>query len=139
MSLQCINGVHVYFKLFFLQTIALSYLTGVISSYHEAWAVLIAMSICAMVCLGVTLFAAFAPIDFTKCTAFLWFFGLAFFLFGLACMITWAIAGPNKVSNNHENHFICFNYITVCAIDENLYDICYRKIETKFSINIYIF
>ncbi|CAB1457524.1 unnamed protein product [Pleuronectes platessa] len=48
-------------------TLALSYMSGSISSYYETKAVLLAMGITALVCIAVTIFCFQTKVDFTSC------------------------------------------------------------------------
>ncbi|XP_077473444.1 protein lifeguard 3 [Stigmatopora argus] len=52
-------------------TVALSYMSGTISSYYETKAVLLAMGITAVVCVTVTVFCFQTKVDFTSCGGFL--------------------------------------------------------------------
>ncbi|XP_034429658.1 protein lifeguard 3-like [Hippoglossus hippoglossus] len=48
-------------------TLALSYMSGTISSYYETKAVFLAMGITALVCIAVTIFCFQTKVDFTSC------------------------------------------------------------------------
>ncbi|XP_019737972.1 protein lifeguard 3 isoform X1 [Hippocampus comes] len=52
-------------------TVALSYMSGTISSYYETKAVFLAMGITALVCVTVTVFCFQTKVDFTSCGGFL--------------------------------------------------------------------
>ncbi|XP_057707841.1 protein lifeguard 3-like [Corythoichthys intestinalis] len=52
-------------------TVALSYMSGTISSYYETKAVFLAMGITAVVCITVTVFCFQTKVDFTSCGGFL--------------------------------------------------------------------
>ncbi|XP_077435720.1 protein lifeguard 3 [Vanacampus margaritifer] len=52
-------------------TVALSYVSGTISSYYETKAVFLAMGITALVCVTVTVFCFQTKVDFTSCGGFL--------------------------------------------------------------------
>ncbi|XP_077392157.1 protein lifeguard 3-like [Festucalex cinctus] len=52
-------------------TVALSYMSGTISSYYETKAVFLAMGITALVCATVTVFCFQTKVDFTSCGGFL--------------------------------------------------------------------
>ncbi|XP_038162280.1 transmembrane BAX inhibitor motif containing 1a [Cyprinodon tularosa] len=53
--------------LLLLFTLALSYMTGTISSYYDTKAVFLALGITAVVCIAVTIFCFQTKVDFTKC------------------------------------------------------------------------
>lgn len=78
-------------------TFAMSYMTGTISSMYETDIVLIAVGITAVVCLAVSIFAIQTKIDFTLCSGLICVLSVVLLLFGLACMIAFAVAGPNYI------------------------------------------
>ncbi|TRY94109.1 hypothetical protein DNTS_003200 [Danionella cerebrum] len=57
--------------LLFIFTLALSFMTGTISSYYDTKAVFLALGITAVVCVIVTLFSFQTKVDFTSCTGLL--------------------------------------------------------------------
>ncbi|KAK7153928.1 hypothetical protein R3I94_007325 [Phoxinus phoxinus] len=57
--------------LLFIFTLALSYMTGTISSYFDTKAVFLALGITAVVCVIVTVFCFQTKVDFTSCTGLL--------------------------------------------------------------------
>ncbi|XP_031435024.1 protein lifeguard 3 [Clupea harengus] len=62
-------------------TLAMSYMTGTISSYYDTKAVFLALIITAIVCVIVTIFCFQTKVDFTSCT------GL-FFVLGMVVLVT---------------------------------------------------
>jgi len=74
-------------------TLALSYMTATISSYHDTEIVLIAIAITTAVCLSLALFAIQTKIDFTLCSGLLFALCMVVFFFGLACIIGGAFTG----------------------------------------------
>ncbi|XP_060731579.1 protein lifeguard 3 [Tachysurus vachellii] len=54
--------------LLFIFTLAMSYMTGTISSYYDTKTVFLAMGITALVCVAVTVFSFQTKVDFTSCT-----------------------------------------------------------------------
>ncbi|XP_038058413.1 protein lifeguard 3-like isoform X2 [Patiria miniata] len=77
-------------------TLALSYMTGTISSFYYnegnggGRVVLIAMAICAGVTIGITLFSIQTKYDFTSCGGFLFIFAWSLFLFGFIAIFTYS-------------------------------------------------
>lgn len=66
----------------------MSYMVAMISSYHNTQIVFYAFVICAVVCLGVTLFAIQTKFDFTLCSSFLFVAVLVLFVFGIIAIFT---------------------------------------------------
>jgi len=71
-----------------LITMSMTYMLGMISSYHEVQAVLIAIGITFFISVGVTLFAMQTKYDFTNCWMVMLFLVLALFGFGICVAIT---------------------------------------------------
>jgi protein lifeguard len=71
-----------------LITICMTYMLGMISSYHEVQAVLIAIGITFFISVGVTIFAMQTKYDFTNCWMVMLFLVLALFGFGICVAIT---------------------------------------------------
>ncbi|KAA0194857.1 Transmembrane BAX inhibitor motif-containing protein 1, partial [Fasciolopsis buskii] len=78
-------------------TLAFSYMTGTIASFHRTESVLIAAGITAALCLAITLFATQTRIDFTMCSAMLFVLTIVVFITGIVCAIVYAVSGPNRV------------------------------------------
>ncbi|XP_049450099.1 protein lifeguard 3-like [Epinephelus fuscoguttatus] len=68
-------------------TLALSYMSGTISSYYETKAVLIAMGITAVVCIAVTVFCFQTKVDFTSCGGFLCIASVMLLIIGIVTAI----------------------------------------------------
>lgn len=68
-------------------TLALSYMTGTISSYYETKAVFLALGITAVVCIAVTVFCFQTKVDFTKCQGLFCVLGIVVFVTGIITTI----------------------------------------------------
>ncbi|TMS06883.1 Protein lifeguard 3 [Larimichthys crocea] len=68
-------------------TIALSYMTGTISSYYETTAVFIAIGVTAVVCIAVTIFCFQTKVDFTSCGGFLCIASILLMIIGIVTAI----------------------------------------------------
>ncbi|KAM9851046.1 protein lifeguard 3 [Aulostomus maculatus] len=68
-------------------TVALSYMTGTISSYYETKAVFLAMGITALVCVTVTIFCFQTKVDFTSCGGFLSIAAILFLIIGVVTAV----------------------------------------------------
>lgn len=84
------------FILLGLVTICMTYMLGMISSYHRTSSVLIAIGITFFVTVGVTIFAIQTKYDFTNCWMLMLFLSLAFLGFGIAVGIASAF-GSNYI------------------------------------------
>ncbi|XP_028448525.1 protein lifeguard 3 isoform X2 [Perca flavescens] len=73
--------------LLFLFTLALSYMTGSISSYYDTKAVFLALGITAVVCIAVTVFCFQTKVDFTKCQGLFCVLGIVMLLTGIIATI----------------------------------------------------
>ncbi|XP_037095374.1 protein lifeguard 3-like isoform X2 [Syngnathus acus] len=71
-------------------TVALSYMSGTISSYYETKAVLLAMGITALVCVTVTVFCFQTKVDFTSCGGFLCIAAILLVIIGMVTSIVLA-------------------------------------------------
>ncbi|XP_035825955.1 protein lifeguard 2 [Aplysia californica] len=80
-------------------TLAFSYLTATISSFHDTGIVLMAAGITAAVCLAISIFAMQTKIDFTMCSGLLFVLVMVFFFFGWACLITNLTWGTSHILN----------------------------------------
>ncbi|XP_076437516.1 protein lifeguard 2-like isoform X2 [Babylonia areolata] len=80
-------------------TVAFSYMTGTISSFHDTEIVLLAAGITAAVCISISIFAIQTKIDFTMCSGLLFALLMVLFFFGWACLITYYIWGYNHILN----------------------------------------
>ncbi|KAL8593463.1 hypothetical protein ACOMHN_000778 [Nucella lapillus] len=78
-------------------TVAFSYLTATISSFHDTKIVLLAAGITGAVCLAISLFAIQTKVDFTLCSGLLFALVMVLFFFGWACMITYYCWGYNHI------------------------------------------
>ncbi|XP_062852918.1 transmembrane BAX inhibitor motif containing 1a [Trichomycterus rosablanca] len=70
-----------------LFTLALSYMTGTISSYYSTKAVFLALGITAIVCIAVTVFCFQTKVDFTKCAGLFTVLGIVVFVTGIITVI----------------------------------------------------
>ncbi|KAF1382375.1 hypothetical protein PFLUV_G00143150 [Perca fluviatilis] len=68
-------------------TVALSYMSGTISSYYETKAVLLAMGITALVCIAVTIFCFQTKVDFTSCGGLLCIASVVLMIIGIVTAI----------------------------------------------------
>uniref|UniRef100_A0A7N6A1Z5 Transmembrane BAX inhibitor motif containing 1a n=1 Tax=Anabas testudineus TaxID=64144 RepID=A0A7N6A1Z5_ANATE len=68
-------------------TLALSYMTGSISSYYDTKAVFLALGITAVVCIAVTVFCFQTKVDFTKCQGLFCVLGIVMFVTGIITAI----------------------------------------------------
>ncbi|KAM9709781.1 protein lifeguard 3-like [Menidia menidia] len=68
-------------------TIALSYMSGTISSYYETKAVFLAMGITAIVCIAVTIFCFQTKVDFTSCGGFLCIAAVLLMIIGIVTAV----------------------------------------------------
>ncbi|CAN9503257.1 unnamed protein product [Ophioblennius macclurei] len=73
--------------LLFIFTLALSYMTGSISSYYDTKAVFLALAITAVVCIAVTVFCFQTKVDFTKCRGFFCVLGIVMLVTGIITAI----------------------------------------------------
>lgn len=75
------------FILLSIFTLALSYMTGTISSFYSTKAVFLAMGITAVVCIAVTIFCFQTKVDFTKCRGLFCVLGIVMFVTGIITVI----------------------------------------------------
>ncbi|XP_061923480.1 protein lifeguard 3-like [Entelurus aequoreus] len=68
-------------------TVALSYVSGTISSYYETKAVFLATGITALVCATVTVFCFQTKVDFTSCGGFLWIAATLLMIIGIVTAV----------------------------------------------------
>ncbi|KAM9719591.1 protein lifeguard 3-like [Menidia menidia] len=68
-------------------TLALSYMTGSISSHYATKAVFLALGITAVVCVAVTVFCFQTKVDFTKCQGLFCVLGIVMFVTGIITAI----------------------------------------------------
>ncbi|XP_047445342.1 protein lifeguard 3-like [Mugil cephalus] len=71
-------------------TLALSYMTGTISSFYSTKAVFLALTITAVVCIAVTVFCFQTKVDFTKCQGLFCVLGIVVFVTGIITTIVLA-------------------------------------------------
>lgn len=74
-------------------TLALTYMTATLSSFHSTYIVLVAIGITAAVCLAISLFAIQTKIDFTMCGGLLFALCMVLMLFGISVLICYLITG----------------------------------------------
>ncbi|CAG0892174.1 unnamed protein product [Cyprideis torosa] len=72
-------------------TLALGFMTAMISSFHDTRIVFYTMGITAIVVFAVTIFAMQTKYDITGCGGFLCIASLVVFVFGIVTMITWFV------------------------------------------------
>ncbi|XP_054471898.1 protein lifeguard 3-like [Anoplopoma fimbria] len=68
-------------------TLALSYMSGTISSYYETKAVFLAMGITALVCIAVTIFCFQTKVDFTSCGGLLCIASVVLMIIGIVTAV----------------------------------------------------
>ncbi|XP_030637720.1 transmembrane BAX inhibitor motif containing 1a [Chanos chanos] len=68
-------------------TLAMSYMTGTISSYYDTKAVFLAFGITFVVCLAVSAFSFQTKVDFTKCKGLFCVLGIVIFVTGIITVI----------------------------------------------------
>uniref|UniRef100_A0A3P9KJB8 Transmembrane BAX inhibitor motif containing 1a n=1 Tax=Oryzias latipes TaxID=8090 RepID=A0A3P9KJB8_ORYLA len=68
-------------------TLALSYMTGTISSFYDTKSVFLALGITAVVCIAVTVFCFQTKVDFTKCQGLFCVLGIVVFVTGIIAAI----------------------------------------------------
>ncbi|RTG84458.1 uncharacterized protein DC041_0007699, partial [Schistosoma bovis] len=78
-------------------TLAFSYMTGTITSFYDTQSVLVAVVITACLCIAISVFAIQTRIDITKCTSLIFVLSIVVMLTGLACIIVFAVSGPNRI------------------------------------------
>ncbi|XP_070535970.1 protein lifeguard 2-like [Ptychodera flava] len=89
-ALSCCNEMRRKFPtniiMLALFTLALSYMVGTISSFYTTKSVLLALGICAGVCLSVTIFSIQTKYDFTSCIGVTFVMLMSLFWFGFFCI-----------------------------------------------------
>ncbi|KAM7536984.1 hypothetical protein Aperf_G00000062231 [Anoplocephala perfoliata] len=78
-------------------TLALTYMAGTLSAMYTTSSVLVCLLITVAVCVTVSLAAICCPCDITKCQAVIAFLSILLFIFGIAVMITYFVAGYNHI------------------------------------------
>ncbi|MGH0139917.1 UNVERIFIED_CONTAM: hypothetical protein FKN15_004113 [Acipenser sinensis] len=68
-------------------TLAMSYMTGTVSSYYDTKAVFLALGITAIVCIIVTVFCFQTKVDFTSCGGLFSVLGIVLFVTGIITAI----------------------------------------------------
>ncbi|XP_037532924.1 protein lifeguard 1, partial [Nematolebias whitei] len=68
-------------------TLSMSYMVGVIASFHDTESVIMAVGITAVVCFTVVIFSMQTKYDFTSCYGVLFVSLIVLFVFGILCMI----------------------------------------------------
>ncbi|XP_003744427.1 protein lifeguard 1 [Galendromus occidentalis] len=69
-------------------TLAMSFMTGVITTAYKIDSVMLALGICAICCIGVTLFSFNTKYDFTSCAGVLFVLLIALIVFGFVLIFT---------------------------------------------------
>ncbi|XP_055487472.1 protein lifeguard 1 [Leucoraja erinacea] len=69
-----------------LLTVCLSYMVGMIASFHDTASVVIALGTTVAVCLGIILFSLQTRLDLTYCYSFLLVFSIVVLMFGFFCI-----------------------------------------------------
>jgi protein lifeguard len=82
-------------------TLAFSYMTAAITSFHNTFSVLYALVITVVLCGGLTIFAMQTKIDFTMCSGILFVFSLVFLLFGFSVAIMYFFVDHNTARILH--------------------------------------
>ncbi|KAL5967760.1 Protein lifeguard 2, partial [Taenia solium] len=77
-------------------TLALAYMAGTLSAMYTVSSVLVCLLITLGVCVSVSIAAICCPCDITKCQAVIAFLSVLLFIFGIAVMITYFVAGYNQ-------------------------------------------
>lgn len=72
-------------------TLALTYMTATLSSFHSTYIVVVAIGITAAVCLAISLFAIQTKIDFTMCAGLLFALSMVVFFFGISILICYLV------------------------------------------------
>ncbi|XP_006006956.1 protein lifeguard 2a [Latimeria chalumnae] len=92
LALVCCSGVRRRYPwnliLLSVFTLAMSYMAGMLASYHNTKSVMLCIGITAMVCLCVTLFCFQTKFDFTSCHGLMFAVMMALFLTGLVMVFT---------------------------------------------------
>ncbi|XP_028986890.1 protein lifeguard 3-like [Betta splendens] len=73
--------------LLFIFTLALSYMSGCISSFYDTKAVFLALGVTGVVCVAVTVFCFQTKVDFTKCQGLFCVLGIVIFVLGIITAI----------------------------------------------------
>ncbi|XP_034558145.1 transmembrane BAX inhibitor motif containing 1a [Notolabrus celidotus] len=91
MVLVCCKGPRRKFPwniiLLLIFTLAMSYMTGSVSSFYNTKAVFLALGITAVVCIAVTIFCFQTKVDFTKCQGLFCVLGIVMFVTGIITAI----------------------------------------------------
>ncbi|CDS42755.1 NMDA receptor glutamate binding chain [Echinococcus multilocularis] len=77
-------------------TLALAYMAGTLSAMYTVSSVLVCLLITLGVCVSVSIAAISCPCDITKCQAVIAFLSILLFIFGIAVMITYFVAGYSQ-------------------------------------------
>ncbi|VDL97229.1 unnamed protein product [Schistocephalus solidus] len=80
-----------------IETLALSYMAGVVSCFHRVNYILFCLIMTAGVTLCVSLAAIACPIDITKCQFLLAVLSIIFLIFSLVCIIVFVCGGYTRV------------------------------------------
>ncbi|KAA0192632.1 Transmembrane BAX inhibitor motif-containing protein 1 [Fasciolopsis buskii] len=94
---NCRRRVPMNYIALLIFTLALSYMTGSITAYHETYIVLIALICTVVLCLAITVFAIQTRCDFTMCSGLIFAVSMAAFLTGIACIIVNFTLGRNRI------------------------------------------
>ncbi|XP_043923510.1 protein lifeguard 2-like isoform X2 [Protopterus annectens] len=92
LALICCSGVRRRYPwnliLLILFTLAMSYMAGMLASYHNTKSVMVCIGVTAMVCLSVTLFCFQTKFDFTSCHGLMFALSMTLLLTGLVMAFT---------------------------------------------------
>ncbi|GAA6074926.1 protein lifeguard 3, partial [Tachysurus ichikawai] len=89
--------------LLFIFTLAMSYMTGTISSYYNTKTVFLAVGITALVCVAVTVFSFQTKVDFTSCTGFFCVISIVLLITGIITAIVLSFQYCYTYCNTHCN------------------------------------
>ncbi|THD19769.1 Transmembrane BAX inhibitor motif containing 1 [Fasciola hepatica] len=94
---NCRRRVPMNYVALLIFTLALSYMTGCITAFHDTYIVLIALACTVALCLAITLFAIQTRYDFTMCSGLIFAVSMVAFLTGIACIIVNFTLGRNRI------------------------------------------
>ncbi|KAH8325643.1 hypothetical protein KR067_003050, partial [Drosophila pandora] len=83
---NCFTSSPCKWILFVLYVLAHSIVVAIMAARYAPRIILMAFGVCAILVLALTLFAAFAPCDFTSCWVFLFILGLAMMIIGIVAI-----------------------------------------------------
>ncbi|KAM7537685.1 hypothetical protein Aperf_G00000062206 [Anoplocephala perfoliata] len=101
-------------------TLALTYMAGTLSAIYTVSSVLVCLLITVAVCVTVSLAAISCPCDITKCQAVIAFLSILIFIFGIALMITYFIAGYNHIIHTVYGGIVAVLFCIYLAFDTQM-------------------